>query len=91
MDRKFDADKLQIGKRLKWHTIGVSVYSYIVVYTGALVRHTESGLVCLDWPLCKNGALDFRVTCYEWVQMGHRTAAALIFIWIIDHHDSCNS
>lgn len=27
-----------------------------VVYGGALVRHTNSGLACLDWPLC-NGQL----------------------------------
>ena len=27
--------------------------------------------------------LHFRVTCIEWVQMGHRTAAALIFIWLL--------
>ena len=82
VDQKFDADKLQIGKRLKWHTIGVSVYSYIVVYTGALVRHTESGLVCADWPFCRNGAFELPRNLFEWVQMGHRAAAAIIFIWI---------
>lgn len=82
VDQKFDADKIRIGKRLKWHTIGVSVYSYIVVYTGALVRHTDSGLVCSDWPLCRNGAFELPRNLFEWVQMGHRAAAALIFIWI---------
>ncbi len=82
VDQKFDADKLRIDKRLKWHTIGVSVYSYIVVYTGALVRHTESGLACTDWPLCRNSSFEFPQNMYEWVQMGHRTAAALIFIWL---------
>ena len=51
VDRKFDTDKIRIGKTLKFHTIGVTLYSYIVIYTGALVRHTESSLVCIDWPL----------------------------------------
>lgn len=82
VDQKYDADKIHIGKRLKWHTIGVSIYSYIVVYTGALVRHTESGLVCADWPLCRNGTFELPRNLFEWVQMGHRMAAALIFIWI---------
>ncbi|MEK5039690.1 heme A synthase [Sporosarcina sp. FSL K6-3457] len=82
VDQKFDADKLRIGNKLKWHTIGVSVYSYIVVYTGALVRHTESGLVCLDWPLCRNSGFELPRNMYEWVQMGHRAAAALIVIWL---------
>jgi len=82
VDRKFDADKLRIGKTLKWHTIGVALYSYVVIYTGALVRHTNSSLICSDWPLCKNDAFSLPTTMYEWVQMGHRLAAALIVIWI---------
>ena len=82
VDRKFDADKLRIGSKLKWHTVGVTLFSYIVVYTGALVRHTDSGLICADWPLCNNDKFALPSNLYEWVQMGHRTAAALIFIWI---------
>lgn len=82
VDRKFDTDRMVIGKKLKWHTIGVTLYSYIVIYTGALVRHTNSSLVCRDWPLCRNGEFGLPSNLYEWVQMGHRTAAALIFLWI---------
>lgn len=83
VDQKFDAENVRIDNKLKWHTIGVTVYSYIVIYTGALVRHTNSSLACPDWPLCRNGSLSLPSTMYEWVQMGHRTAAALIFIWIL--------
>lgn len=83
IDRKFDTDKIRIGKTLKFHTIGVTLYSYIVIYTGALVRHTESSLVCNDWPLCNNDQFALPSNLYEWVQMGHRAAAGLIFIWIL--------
>ena len=83
VDRKFDTDKISIGKTLKIHTIGVTLYSYIVIYTGALVRHTNSSLVCNDWPLCRNDNFALPTNLYEWVQMGHRTAAGLIFIWIL--------
>ncbi|MHA6258581.1 COX15/CtaA family protein [Sporosarcina sp. CAU 1771] len=83
VDQKFDADKIKIGKTLKRHTIGVFIYSYIVVYTGALVRHTDSSLVCSDWPLCRNSAFELPTNMFEWVQMGHRAAAGLIFIWIL--------
>lgn len=82
VDRKFDSDKLRIGTKLKRHTIGVTLYSYVVVYTGALVRHTDSGLICSDWPMCRNDEFALPSNLYEWVQMGHRAAAALIFIWI---------
>lgn len=82
VDKKYDAEHVHVGKTLKWHTIGVTIYSYIVVYTGALVRHTNSELVCLDWPFCDNSAVGLPNHFNEWVQMGHRFAAALIFIWI---------
>lgn len=83
IDRKFDTDKIRIGNTLKFHTIGVTLYSYIVIYTGALVRHTESSLICNDWPLCNNEQFALPTNLYEWVQMGHRAAAGLIFIWIL--------
>lgn len=83
VDKRFDADKVHIKSKLKWHTIGVTLYSYIVVYTGALVRHTNSSLICPDWPLCNNQSIGLPDNFYEWVQMGHRAAAGLIFIWIL--------
>ncbi|MCL6573540.1 MAG: heme A synthase, partial [Bacillus sp. (in: Bacteria)] len=82
IDKKFDAAKLFIDKRMSFHIIGVSIYSYFVIYTGALVRHTKSSLVCRDWPLCLNDTPSLPTNMYEWVQMGHRAAAGVIFIWI---------
>ncbi|MFB3168865.1 heme A synthase [Neobacillus sp. 179-C4.2 HS] len=82
IDKKFEADKLIIDKRMGFHIISISIYSYFVIYTGALVRHTQSSLVCRDWPLCINDSPTLPSNLYEWVQMGHRAAAAGIFIWI---------
>ncbi|MGG1678852.1 heme A synthase [Neobacillus sp. NRS-1170] len=82
VDKKFEADKLVIDKRMRFHIVAVSIYSYLVIYSGALVRHTKSSLVCRDWPLCLNDAPALPSNMYEWVQMGHRAAAGIIFIWI---------
>lgn len=82
IDKKFDADKLIIDRRMGFHIISISIYSYFVIYTGALVRHTKSSLVCRDWPLCINDSPALPTNLFEWVQMGHRAAAGLIFIWI---------
>ncbi|WP_121609386.1 COX15/CtaA family protein [Mesobacillus foraminis] len=82
VDKKFEADKVVIDSRMTFHIIGITVYSYLVVYTGALVRHTNSSLVCPDWPMCVNSDPKLPENLYEWVQMGHRTAAGLIFVWI---------
>ena len=38
--------------KMKFHIYGVTIYSYIVVYTGALVRHERASLACPDFPLC---------------------------------------
>ncbi|PAQ14515.1 COX15/CtaA family protein [Bacillus sp. FJAT-42315] len=82
VDQKFDASSVVIDKRMKWHTIGVTLYSYLVVYTGALVRHTDASLTCPDWPFCVNSAPGLSLNMYQWIQMGHRLAAGLIFVWI---------
>ena len=82
VDKKFAADKLIIDKRMGRQIVCLSIYSYLVIYSGALVRHTHASLVCRDWPLCINGSPAFPANLHEWVQMGHRFAAGLIFIWI---------
>jgi heme a synthase len=82
VDKRFEAEKLVLDKRMKKHIIGVTIYSFIVVYTGALVRHVNASLVCGDWPLCHNGQFSLPMNMHEWVQMGHRAAAGIIFIWI---------
>ena len=82
IDKKFEAEKLYIDKRMGFHIVGVSIYSYLVIYTGALVRHMKASLVCLDWPLCSNENLSLPSDIYQWVHMGHRAAAGIIFIWI---------
>ncbi|RLQ95938.1 heme A synthase [Falsibacillus albus] len=82
VDQKFDAQNIVLDKRMKFHIYGITIYSYIVIYSGALVRHTKSSLVCPDWPFCVNSSPAMPENLYEWVQMGHRMAAGLIFIWI---------
>jgi heme a synthase len=82
VDQKLDTEKLIIDRRMRFHIISVSIYSYLVVYSGALVRHTHSSLVCRDWPLCLNDSPGLPTNIYEWIQMGHRCAAGLIFLWI---------
>ncbi|MCA1029926.1 heme A synthase [Bacillus timonensis] len=83
VDKKFDAEKLVIEKDMRWHIYGITLYSYLVVYSGALVRHKGASLACPDWPVCNYNQLGLPTQLHEWIQMGHRFAAGLIFIWII--------
>jgi heme a synthase len=83
IDRKFDADSLHIKKKHRIEIYALTTYTLLVVYTGALVRHANANLVCGDWPFCANTS-PFNFASYsfeQWVQMGHRLAAGLLFIW----------
>lgn len=85
IDNKLDADKLHIKKKDRIEIYLLSTYTIIVVYTGALVRHINANLVCGSWPFCNNGA-PFAFADYnfhQWVQMGHRLLAAILFIWTL--------
>lgn len=81
VDQKFEAQELVIGSYLRYHTIFLTIYIYLVVYSGALVRHTDSSLACLGWPHCGPGQL-WAGNFYQWVQMSHRVLAGIIVIWI---------
>lgn len=85
IDKKFDADSLYIKKKHRAEIYALTIFTLLVVYTGALVRHVNANLVCGDWPFCKNTApFDFTSFTFEqWVQMGHRLFAGLLFIWTL--------
>lgn len=69
-------------RRWAWGSLG---YIYLVVYTGAYVRHTNSNLACVDWPLC-NGQLIPQLSGPVGIQFAHRLAAAgavIILFWLL--------
>lgn len=85
IDQKFDSKALIIKYKHRVEIYLLTIYTIFAVYTGALVRHTNSNLVCSDWPFCFNGSpFSFSdYTFHQWVQMGHRFAAGILFIWTI--------
>lgn len=68
-----------IGQRLKWVVWGLTAYTYIVVYLGAYVRHSNSMLACSDWPLC-NGSVFPGFTGPVGIAFGHRASAAVLVV-----------
>ncbi|GEL76014.1 COX15/CtaA family protein [Tenuibacillus multivorans] len=84
-DEKFHTDQITIPRKLRVQYYSLFVYTLIVVYSGALVRHKSASLVCRDWPFCFNDqALQIgHFTIEQWIQMGHRTLAGLLFLWVI--------
>jgi cytochrome c oxidase assembly protein subunit 15 len=82
-DKNVNSTRLTIDKRMQFHIVGLILYCYAVVYSGALVRHKNASLACPDWPLCNYNQIGLPTQLHEWIQMGHRFAAGLVFIWII--------
>ncbi|WP_106497745.1 COX15/CtaA family protein [Lentibacillus sp. Marseille-P4043] len=84
IDKKFDATSLVIQKKHRIEIYAITVYTLIVVYTGALVRHAHASMVCGDWPFCTNDQFSFSTFSFEqWIQMGHRLLAGILFVWTI--------
>lgn len=85
IDTKFDTNSLFIKKSHRTEIYLLTIYTLAVVYTGALVRHVNANLVCGSWPFCVNSS-PFAFADYspiQWIQMGHRFAAGLLFLWVI--------
>lgn len=57
----------------------IAIYSYVVVYLGAFIRHTESGGGCIGWPLC-NGEIVPEISGATGAVFIHRVAALLLGI-----------
>ncbi len=71
-----------VDKRFRLLVWVTTIYSYIVVYIGAFVRHTDSSGGCEGWPLC-NGKVIPELTGAEGIAFIHRIAGLLLFILLI--------
>ncbi|PYZ93276.1 heme A synthase [Salipaludibacillus keqinensis] len=79
-DKSYTAPSMTSGMRKYFYF--TLAYVYAVVYTGAYVKHTESGAACGGWPLC-NGQLIPELEGRTLIQFGHRVAAGVLFLVII--------
>lgn len=68
--------------RLRWWSWFSLGYIYVVVYLGALVRHTGSGLACTHWPLCRP-ELPFPLYGPAGIHFTHRLAAAVALLVLL--------
>lgn len=63
----------------------VTVFSYLVVYLGAYVRHTNSDDACSGWPLC-NGSVIPNLHGDVAIALAHRVVALILvagIVWLV--------
>jgi protoheme IX farnesyltransferase len=56
--------------------IAAALATYVLIVVGGLVRATDSGLGCPDWPLCFGGWVP-PLELHAWIEHSHRLVAAL--------------
>jgi protoheme IX farnesyltransferase len=56
--------------------VAAAVATYLLIVVGGLVRATDSGLGCPDWPLCF-GAWVPPLELHAWIEHSHRLVAAV--------------
>ena len=63
-------------------SIGLAIlFTYLVMIWGGVVRSTDSGLACPDWPLCYGNFQPPKETAAK-LEMGHRTVSGLAGIFV---------
>ncbi|UXS74933.1 COX15/CtaA family protein [Staphylococcus chromogenes] len=80
LDQKYEANIVHIRKPLQLLTWIMAGIIYVAIYTGALVRHTESSLAYGAWPLPFNDLMPHDM--HDWVQLSHRILAFIAFITV---------
>ncbi|WP_047152761.1 COX15/CtaA family protein [Aneurinibacillus tyrosinisolvens] len=63
-----------------WITV---IYTYMVIYLGAYVRHSGASLAYPAWPLLGNGTWFPELPALAAIQLAHRFAAFLLFFMIV--------
>ncbi len=58
------------------------VFTFVVMIWGGLVRSTDSGLACPEWPLCY-GSFQLPKDTAAKLEMGHRTVSGLAGLFVL--------
>lgn len=82
VDRKFDARNLVMGTKLRINIYALTIYTYLAVYTGALVRHEKASMAVPVWPF-ENGKFIMPDSVQDYVQYFHRVAAFILIVWLL--------
>lgn len=76
-----DNHQPRVTTSFRWLVWATAIYTYIVVYIGAFVSHTDSREGCSGWPLC-NGEVIPELSGGVGTAFMHRVAALLLLVLV---------
>lgn len=80
---RLDAEQAQLMRRFRWLVVATFVFSIVVAYSGAYVRHSEAELACTEWPTCEGEIVPEIAHTPTGIQTAHRLLAGLVGLMII--------
>lgn len=78
-----EVKKIPVSKKIAYYAWGLAAYTYVVVYTGAYVRHTKATMGCgYQFPLCGEQYFP-SFTSLAGIHMLHRYASILLWLLVL--------
>ncbi|WP_342028576.1 heme A synthase [Salibacterium halotolerans] len=97
-DNNSSVTGVRVSKAYRNYLFGVLVYAYLVIYTGAYVKHTDATYVCNGFPLCNGSIIPDMGSGLAYqlsIHMIHRAAALILaalflvlLIWTIRRYST---
>ncbi|AIC93115.1 COX15/CtaA family protein [Shouchella lehensis] len=82
-EKRWNPFKVTVGKAFLRYVIALTIYSYLVIYTGAFVKHMGAATACSGFPLCNGEWILFSEGTIVFAQMFHRLAGMTLALLVL--------
>ncbi len=82
-EKRWNPVKVTVGKAFLRYVIALTIYSYLVIYTGAFVKHMGAATACSGFPLCNGEWILFSEGTIVFAQMFHRLAGMTLALLVL--------
>ncbi|KQL58537.1 MULTISPECIES: COX15/CtaA family protein [Bacillaceae] len=82
-EKRWNPFKVTVEKAFLRYVIALTIYSYLVIYTGAFVKHMGAATACSGFPLCNGEWILFSEGTIVFAQMFHRLAGMTLALLVL--------